>query len=181
MKPTINPHNIEALSPTETAELQIRTLYAAITEAHNARQFNRNQEPWYSAMTCSPNLQIEVAYGSRSHVSIDEYLETGKVLFGGNPNLFVEVTNLEIDVWVGDGRKRRGGMQEWSATVWAQQALRDGEVGLVRRSAVIAEYRMVIVIVGRTEGVGRAGGRDGGVLVLGILKEWMTGWVFEND
>lgn len=141
MKPTINPHNIEALSPTETAELQIRTLYAAITEAHNARQFNRNQEPWYSAMTCSPNLQIEVAYGSRSHVSIDEYLETGKVLFGGNPNLFVEVTNLEIDVWVGDGRKRRGGMQEWSATVWAQQALRDGEVGLVRRSVVIAEFR----------------------------------------
>ncbi|PIA90933.1 hypothetical protein CB0940_11072 [Cercospora beticola] len=142
MKPPANPPGIiEALSPTETAKLQIQTLYAAITEAHNARQYNRNEEPWYSAMTCSPNLQIEVAYGSRSHVSIDEYLETGKVLFGGNPNLFVEVTNLEIDVWIGDGRKRQGGMQEWSATVWAQQALRDGEVGLVRRSVVIAEFR----------------------------------------
>lgn len=141
MKPTIDANGIEALSPTETAKLQIRNLYAAITEAHNARQFDRNQEPWYSAMTCSPNLQIEVAYGGRSHVSIDEYLETGKVLFGGNLNLFVEVTNLEIDVWIGDGRKRRGGMQEWSATVWAQQALRDGEVGLVRRSVVIAEFR----------------------------------------
>ncbi|KAM3414614.1 hypothetical protein BST61_g9773 [Cercospora zeina] len=127
------------LCPTETAKLQIRNLYAAITEARNARQFDRNKEPWYSALTSSPGLQIEVAYGGHSHVSIDEYLEIGKVMFGGNPSLFVEVTGMEIDICIGSGGHRRG--RECSATVWAQQALKDEEVELVRRSIVVAEFR----------------------------------------
>ena len=77
----------------------------------------------------APALKCEIAYGDRRYVDLDGYLEQGRRIFGGNPDLSVELldTTVELD------------LKHGTATLFANQVLKSSETGLARRSVMIAE------------------------------------------
>lgn len=107
-------------------------MYYEISAAHNDRQFDRALEPWSSA---SPSFKFEVAYGGQyggqQVVGLDEYLELGKQMFGGDPSLKVEVLDVTIQIDSVAG----------VAEAFANQALISSR--LTRKSVCVTDFRRI--------------------------------------
>ncbi|KAK4506529.1 hypothetical protein PRZ48_000261 [Zasmidium cellare] len=121
----------EQLSDGASKDLTAKILakkYYEVAAAHNDRQFERHLEPWCSAL---PSFTFETAYGGEQVVGLEAYLELGKRLFGGDPQLKVEVLDVTIQI------DPIAGMAE----AFANQALISPN--LTRRSVCVVEYRRV--------------------------------------
>lgn len=121
----------ENMSETGSRDVIAKLLaqkFYAMSAAHNDRHFDRRLEPW---TWTTPSFRFETAYGGQQVVGLDEYLELGKQIFGGDPSLKVEVQDLSIQIDAHAG----------TAEIFANQALISA--GLKRKSVCVVEFRIV--------------------------------------
>ena len=115
-----------ATTADEVAKQQIKREYTSFIDAHNARQWNRDAEPWCSL---PPELKFELAYGDTAVVDINGYLERGRKA-GADPTWKVEILDIEVDV-----RSKPG-----VGVCYVNLAARSED--LVRHSVVVARYEL---------------------------------------
>ena len=117
------------LSAEDEAKLAIKDIYNAVTAAHNTRQYDRSVYPWTKM---APNMTFEMAYGDPQHVDLDGYINASRALFGESLSLHVEILRCEVDVDLSRG----------TAIAYASHAMTSDEVGLVRRSVIVTNWRI---------------------------------------
>ena len=118
------------LSSEEAAKIEIRSIYNAVAEAHNNRQYDRNTYPWTKM---APNMEFEMAQGGPETVDLDGYIKG----FKSKPGLHVEILSCEVDVDLKTG----------TAIAYGNHVLTSDELSFVRRSVVVTKWRI--------EGTGR--------------------------